>query len=343
MVAIKASGVDAFLARPPAEVCAVLIYGPDAGLVAERAERLAARALEGSDDPFALVRLEGDDVASDPGRLADEARTIALFGGKRLIRVKVGGRALNLALEGLLGGPQPDALTLLEAGDLKKTNPLRTLCEKSPRAAALPCYPDEAGARERLIDEELRAAGLGIAPEARALLSASLGPDRLAARGEVRKLCLYAMGQSRIEADDVAAVIPEAGDVGQDAAVDAAFAGRAGDLVAALKTLRANGTPPSVVVGAALRHALTLHRLRADVEAGRGARQVMEANGFLFHFRRKDAAEKALGAWTGERLEQTIVRLGDAVAAGRRTAGLGEAVAERVLLGLAIEAARRPR
>ncbi|GLK81587.1 DNA polymerase III subunit delta [Methylopila turkensis] len=340
MVAIKTSGVDAFLAKPQAGVFAVLIYGPDSGLVSERCERLAARALEGSDDPFALVRLEGDDLASDPGRLADEARTIALFGGKRVIRVRVGGRAMVLAAEGLLSGPEPESLVILEAGDLKKNNPLRALCEKSPRAAALPCFPDEAGARDRLIDEETREAGLSISPDARALLAAHLGPDRLAARGEVRKLCLYAMDKGRIDADDVEAVVADAGDVGMDVAIDAAFAGRAADMTAALRALRAGGMPPSVVAGGALRHALTLHRLRGDVDAARSARAVMEANGFLFHFRRKAAVERALGAWTNERLGEAVTKLADAVAAGRKAGAIGEAVAERALLAIAIEAGR---
>ncbi|MET0313380.1 MAG: DNA polymerase III subunit delta, partial [Hansschlegelia sp.] len=265
MVAIKASGVDAFLARLQPDIYAVLVYGPDAGLVAERADMMIARALAGSDDPFGLVRLDGDEIAADPGRLSDEARTIALFGGQRAIRVRVGGRSIASGLEGLLGGPRPDSLTVLEAGDLKKNAPLRVICEKSPRAAALPCYPDEAGARERLIDEELRAAGLTIAPEARALLADSLPPDRRAAREDVRKLCLYAMGGGRIETDDVTAVVADAGDVGMDEAVDAAFAGRPAELAAALRSLRSSGTPASVIVGAALRHTLAMHRLRGDV------------------------------------------------------------------------------
>lgn len=343
MVAIKASGVDAFLARPQPDVFAVLIYGPDAGLVSERAEKLAAAALEGSDDPFGLVRLEGDDLASDPGRLADEARTIALFGGKRVIRVKAGARAIVTAVEALLTGPQPESLTVIEAGDLKKNAPLRTACEKSPRAAALPCFPDEAGARDRLIDEEMRAAGLTITLDARALLVASLGPDRLAARGEVQKLCLYAMGEGRVDVDHVRAAVADAADVGMDVAVDAAFAGRAAETASALKSLRANGTPPSVVVGAALRHALTLHRLRGEVEAGRSARAVMEANQFLFHFRRKDAVERALGSWTDARLGDATAKLAQAVAAGRKAAGIGEAIAERALLAIAIDATRRTR
>lgn len=342
MVAIKASAVDAFLARPHPDVFAVLIYGPDAGLVAERAEGLAARALEGSDDPFALVRIEGDDLASDPGRLADEARTIALFGGKRAIRVRVGGRSIVAAVEALLDGPAPESLAVLEAGDLKKNAPLRVLCEKNPRAAALPCFPDEAGARDRLIDEEMKSAGLAISADARALLSASLGPDRLAAREEVRKLCLYAMGAARIEVDHVAAVVAEAGDVGMDEAVDAAFGGRPGDVAATLRSLRATGTPATVTLAAALRHALSLHRMRGQVDEGRSARSVVEGS-FMIHFRRKDAVERALGKWTSARLADAVTRIADAVALSRKSAAVGEAAAERALLAIGMEAARNTR
>lgn len=343
MVAIKASAVDGFVARPPADVFAVLVYGPDAGLVAERAAKLAKQAIEGSDDPFAMVRLEGDELAGDPGRLADEARTIALFGGKRAIRVKVGGRAIVNAVEALLSGPQPESLTVLEAGDLKKNAPLRALCEKSPRAAALPCYPDEAGAREKLIDEEARAAGLTISPDARALLQAHLSADRLAAREEVKKLCLYAMGQGSITPDDVMAAIADAGEVGMDEAVDAAFAGRPSEAVAALRALRTSGTPASVVVAAALRHALSLHKMRGDVDGGRSSRSVVESAGGMIHFRRKDQVERALSRWSGARLMDATARLADTIALARKSAAIGEAASERALLAIAMEAARNNR
>jgi DNA polymerase-3 subunit delta len=340
MVAIKSSAVDAFITKPQPGVFAVLVYGPDAGLVAERSEKLVSRALEGSDDPFSLVRLDGDDLAQDPGRLPDEANTIALFGGQRAIRVKVGGRSIVTAVEALLGGPEPQSLTVLEAGDLKKNAPLRALCEKHPRAAALPCYPDEAGARDRLIDEETRAAGLAISPEARSLLAASLGPDRLAAREDVRKLCLYVMGASRIEVDDVAAIVADSGEVGMDEAVDAAFGGRSADVAAALKALRSSGTPASVTLAAALRHALAMHRLRAQVDDGRSARSVVESAGHAIHFRRKDAVERCLQRWTASRLMDAVSRLADTVATARKSASIGEAAAERALLAIAQEAAR---
>ena len=65
----------------------MLIYGPDRGLVAERAASLVTASKVDADDPFSSVRLDAGAVNSDPGRLVDEARAIGLFGGLRLVRL----------------------------------------------------------------------------------------------------------------------------------------------------------------------------------------------------------------------------------------------------------------
>ena len=40
----------------------ILLYGPDAGLVRERADALLASAVDDPNDPFSLVRLDGDEL-----------------------------------------------------------------------------------------------------------------------------------------------------------------------------------------------------------------------------------------------------------------------------------------
>ena len=77
----------------------VLVYGADAGLVRERAETSARVSVDDMNDPFSLVRLEGDLVAGEPSRLVEEANTIPLFGGRRAVWVKAGGRNLAPAVE----------------------------------------------------------------------------------------------------------------------------------------------------------------------------------------------------------------------------------------------------
>src|SRR5258708_14126166 len=100
MVALKVSEIRNFLARPARPI--VLIYGPDAGLVRERAEALVRKSVDDPKDPFQLARLDGDDLSSEPTRLLEEANTVPLFGGRRAVWVKAGARTFAPPLQGLL-------------------------------------------------------------------------------------------------------------------------------------------------------------------------------------------------------------------------------------------------
>src|SRR6201998_1772164 len=87
VAALRGKEIDAFLARPDSGRPIILLYGPDAGLVRERAEALLASAVDDASDPFSLVKLDGDELAAEPSRLVDEGVTVPLFGGRRALRV----------------------------------------------------------------------------------------------------------------------------------------------------------------------------------------------------------------------------------------------------------------
>src|SRR5664279_5204701 len=144
MTAIKAFDVDKFIARPDPGQPIVLVVGPDAGLVRERVDALVKVSVDDPNDPFAFVRIEGEDLSANPARLVEEAHTIPLFGGRRAVLVRAGSRNIASALEPVLAAPSNDCRVIIEAGDLKKNAPLRTMCEKAKIAAAVPCYSDRA-------------------------------------------------------------------------------------------------------------------------------------------------------------------------------------------------------
>src|SRR5258708_14400406 len=105
MVALKTGEIEAFVARPDPSRSVVLVFGQDAGLVSERVDAIVRASVDDPSDPFALVRLDGDTLASDPARLADEALPVPLFRGRRAIRVPPRHRHLRPALEGILRVP----------------------------------------------------------------------------------------------------------------------------------------------------------------------------------------------------------------------------------------------
>jgi DNA polymerase-3 subunit delta len=339
LVAVKAHEVENVLRRAAPGAPVLLIYGPDSGLVAERARVAAERAVEDASDPFQLIRLEGDVVAADPGRLADEAGTIGLFGSRRVIWVKPSSRNLAPAVEAVLASPLRDVVIVIEAGDLAKSSPLRTLCERSSQALALPCYADNERDLAAVVDATVRDAGLTIGRDARTALLGALGGDRLATRGELTKLLLYAHGTREVTLDDVDAVVSDVSALAVDGVIDAAFAGDLAALDDGLQRLAAEGMSASTLLGAALRHALLLMPAVIDVAGGRGAGDVVDALRGL-HFRRKDAVRRQLAAWKPAPLRRVVEALQDAVLASRRSAELGSALAQRVLLDIAAQTRR---
>ena len=242
MVAVKPADVDAFVARPDPARPVVLVFGPDTGLVSERVNAIVKASVDDINDPFALARLDGEALAAEPSRLVEEAQTMPLFGGRRAIWVKAGSRNIAAAVETLLGAPLAKCRVVIESGDLRRNAPLRALCERAKNAAALPCYADSERDRARLIDDEMRAAGLSLKPEARALLIPLLGGDRAASRNEIRKLTLYAQGRGQVGVEDVTAVVSDASALALEDIVDAAFAGRPAEVEAQLAKARTAGT-----------------------------------------------------------------------------------------------------
>jgi DNA polymerase III subunit delta len=341
MTAIKASEVDRFIARPDPGQPVVLVFGPDAGLVRERVDALVRASVDDPNDPFTLARIEGEELSANPSRLVEEAHTVPLFGGRRAVLVKAGSRNIATAVETVIASPSNECRIIIEAGDLRKTAPLRALCEKAKVAAALPCYADGERDLARLIDEEMRAANLSIAQDARAALMALVGGDRLASRNEIRKLALYAKDQQSIELADVMAVVADASALALDGVIDAAFAGRTPEVETEFSKARAGGSSPAAIVSAAIRQVANLHKMKLAVEGGDTIEFAMKRGAPPVHFTREKPVGEALRAWSPARMLRAMEQLAEAALDMRRNSGLAETIAQRTLLSIAVSARRR--
>jgi len=341
MTAIKASDVDRFIAKPDPAQPIVLVFGPDAGLVRERVDALIRASVDDPTDPFALARIEGDELAGNPLRLVEEAHTVPLFGGRRAVLVKTGVRNIASAVETVIAAPSSECRVIIEAGNLSKSAPLRALCEKAKVAAALPCYADNERALAQLIDDEMRTANLAIAPDARATLLALLGGDRLASRSEIRKLILYAQGQKNIELADVIAVVADASQVALDGVIDAVFSGQTAEVDSEFSKARAGGSSPAAIVSAAIRQVANLHKIRLAIESGDSIEFATKRSVPPVHFTRERQISEALRVWSSPRLLRAMEQLADASLEMRRNAPLAEAIAQRTLLSLAANARKK--
>lgn len=342
----KAHEVDAFLARPARIYPIVLIYGPDKGLVSERAHSYAKVLNIPLDDPFSTIRLEAAEIESDPARLIDEAQTASLFGGDRLIWVRnaASGKGLADAIKQLSATTLEHTFIIIEAGDLKKGAGLRGTVEAAEKAIALPCYADDERSLDALIDKILSELHLAITLDARKLLRESLGGDRLASRMEIEKLCLYAKGKEQISVDDVIQAVSDVSTSTQDELIDAVITGNMSVFSSAFNRLLATGQPLFLMLAAGARTFQQLELLRETVEHGNKsvAAAVAGAKPPIF-FRRQKAVEKAVDIWPLEAIQAAEARLQATVLKSRQNQHLDVAIIRQNLMALTVEAAKLAR
>jgi DNA polymerase III subunit delta len=341
LVALRGRDIDAFLARPDPGRPIILLYGPDAGLVRERADALLASAVDDPDDPFSLVKLDGDELSAEPSRLVDEAMTVPLFGGRRAIRVRAGSRNFAGGIDTLAEMAVKDCRIVIEAGDLRPESPLRKACERAKTAVAIGCYPDTERDLAKLIDDELRIANLRIAPDARASLMALLGGDRRASRNELRKLTLFALGEGEVTLDHVMAVVADASELKLDPIVDGAFAGKPELVESEFMKAMVAGTYPGVIISSAQRQAAWLHKSALAVAEGTPVATLLESGYPRLHFSRKPMVETALRNFSAGRLVAIIDQLATAALDARKQPALAAVIAQRALLSIAVNAKRK--
>ncbi len=344
MAQLKAHEADAWLARPRSEYPVVLVYGPDRGLVSERAAKFARGTGIGLDDPFAVSRMDGGELERDPGRLIDEARTVPMFGGRRLIWIRnsAASKAMSDALRTLCDAPPPETLILLEAGDLKKGVALRSLVEGSTSAVAIPCFIDDAGGIDSVIDDVMKEAGLAIDPDARALLRRFLGGDRLATRREVEKLALYAMGQPAVTVVDVQMLSGDVSGRSIDEVVDAVLAGNIEEFDRGFARIATSQV--QTLVAAMQRQLEGLHAMRGRVEEkGATPAEVVGSARPPVFFARRRLIEQAVDRWPRVTIARMLESLQAATLAVRRNPSMAAALVHRTLLQIARSAAARNR
>ncbi|HVQ11403.1 MAG TPA: DNA polymerase III subunit delta [Methyloceanibacter sp.] len=332
MVTYKTGSIQRILKSLEPECRAGLVYGPDAGLVAERAAALTDAFAGKRKDATEIVRLDEKDLQDDPARLEVELRTIPMFAEGKVVRVAAGARIDVPLLKALLEAPLAGAL-VIEAGALRPDSALRKLFESHKTAAALPSYSDERSVSE-LIDEELDKAGLKIDSDTRAYLMARLGADQAMSRAEVAKLALFAAGQGRISPDDIDAIVGDSAEIAVENFVYDVSSGEAKGALRQLARLDASGTDPSVALSALGRHFTQLHRIASAQAAGVVPDQALRSLRPRPHFKREKAFvadSRRLGA---ERLLAALPLIQEAVKRARLNPDLERAVAERLVLTL---------
>lgn len=339
---LQPARLGAFLAKPEAGIRAALIYGADAGLVRERAERLAAAIVPDLRDAFRVTDLTAAALAADPALLHDEAAALSLGGGRRVVRVREAGDAVGGLFERFLADlPPGDSLVVVEAGELAARSSLRRAFEGAAAAVAIACYADGRRELEELVRAVLGAHRVSVNGEAMTYLVGHLGGDRGLSRNELEKLALYVGDGGKVGLDEAQASVGDSAALEIDDVVNAAAEGEAAALERALSRAFLEGEAPVTLLRALMRHFQRLHLVATRVAGGVSEEEAMRGLRPPLFFKLQDRFKRQLRLWSPRRAALALEIILEAELNAKRSGLPPEAVCRDALLRIARAAAGR--
>ena len=335
--------IDPFVKSPDPKARVVLVYGPDDGLMRERAKMIGKTVVTDLSDPFNVTVLSTEQISEDNAILSDEARAMSMMGGARLIRVDGAGDKITPVIKDYLEDPSPDNLVILEAGELGPRSSLRLLCEKAKNAAALPCYVEDERGIANLIRDMLREGGFTINGDAIAWLAQNIAGDRMRARSEIEKLMLYMGGFKEnaggtITLEDAQNACGEAGVANLDDFVYALGAGQSAKALSSFDKLIADGMSEVVILRTLQNHFRRLHYTKVQVQSGTPVDAALKSLQPPIFFKYEQAFKGQMSRWGERKLRTVLSRLADLEAQTKQTGTPVQTLCAQAILAISAAA-----
>ncbi len=227
-------------------VNAVLIYGPDAGLVDEYCDK----AIEKLDvDKDNLLAIDANELREKQDAVFAESCSPSMFGGNKAVLISGAGDGDSKIIAELVTLSSLCATIIITAGDLR-VGSLRKLFEEGKNIAAIACYTDDTKTLEALIHKELSAdAGIRqVTPDAMSYMLSHMGGDRGITRGFLQKIAIYVSDKHTVELEDVEKCLPDTSASSADDYMYSMTAGHINQTMVALDRLVYGGADANMLV-----------------------------------------------------------------------------------------------
>jgi len=310
MTAVRRPDIQRHLAAWDPAIRLILLSGPDEST--SRALALdALKALGDPADPMTLTDFSADELKSDPARLADEAASVSMFGGRRVIRVTGATDSCTEAADILLAAPVAGNPVVMLAGDLSKTSSLRKLAEDSALALALHSWPLTGSELNRWLQAEARALGLRLETGVADRLISATGGDSGVLASELAKFALFRdatpEAPQALDRSHLAILGADSAEEDMGLLVNAIVAGNGAAVERQLRLLEGSSAIPAL--RAIARRLLQMAEARAAVDKGQQPQAAVKALRPPIFWKDVDAVAAALGNWPMPRIRTALSAL----------------------------------
>lgn len=298
-----------------AKDCRIFYFcGPDESGASDAAARIAALILAASGSAE-RVDLTGAELKRDPVRLADEARSVSLFGDRRIIHVRATGDDAHDAVAALLESPVGGWPVIIVATSATDKSRIAKLLDGRADAMVGMFHPPDLKSIASSVRQAADGMGVRLSDDLSERIARSASLDTRLARSEIEKLALFLdaspQNPSTANAAALDAICATNDDDGMMPLVNAVLAGDIRRVPSELCRMREQGINPVGLVLALERRAAQLVQLSARLgERGNvDAFMQQEADARRVFFGDRADLTQQLKRWRGAKLARLCERL----------------------------------
>lgn len=301
---VSGAALRRFLDKPDKAVRAVLLYGPNQSFVHDAAQKLAQWALGKSDDPYAITKLNEDEIKKDAAMLGDALSAQSLLGGPTIVWARVDGKGADAAIVHELAqieAGEARGYLIVEAGALTGSAELVKKFGAAKAAAAIAFYEESEAERAAYARDLTKQLDIAFEADAQDMFLTALPADRGLAKQEIEKLALYVHDLGRpVNAGDLDQLLADENDSALDAASAAAASGKAAQAVEALA--RIDALAGVSALRALLRRMHQLRDARALIDKGASPGDAVSKLRPPVFWKERDAVAAQARLWTAKKL-----------------------------------------
>ena len=331
---IQSRAITPFLEKPDPAIAAVLIYGPDSGLVSHRCKTLGTSYVGDLSDPFSVVELQASVLKDDPARLDDETRAISLGGSVRLVQLRGAGDNTTKILKSYLENPAAQSMIIVDGDDLGPRSSLRKLFEEGDRTAALACYALEGRELAKSCEAILGELGCTIDQDGLQTLVSALGTNHSVIRQELEKLALYVGDKTHIGADDILTCLADIADTSLDQLAFSVGDGNFPQADTYYRKAMAEGISEIAILRTLQKHFQRLDWVVSQTHQGGNASSLASSLRPPVFFKYKDRFNKQIQRWSEHKIHVALEILSDAEVACKSTGTPTHLVCSRAIISI---------
>jgi len=318
-----------FLANPDMKGRIYIFFGPDSGLVSDRAQKLAQKL---AGETGEVVRFHEAELDATASNLLDGLQAMSMFADRQVYHLPDMGRRLDGVLQAILQLADGHHPIVVEAAGKGKGDKIIKDLLKSDGVYLMACYRESARDIAQAIDEHLRQKGHKIDQDAFTHLTDILGEDHLLTISALESLELY-LGPSptHVTTDMVVEALGVRQSLDPSAIFDAMMSGRA-KLVAQMTIARQQDLHPAVIMSTIERDIQTISNMHGLMDQGFSGKALF---GKLFpkvHFSRQDSLMRAARLLGPTKLREFRISLLESEHLQRRDDPMAWGRLERLLL-----------